>query len=108
MYLQVGIIREFTNLRLITSLSITLNGVSFYELYKADDGYRLNAQLGFFAFSVPTAALVASNGYEYPTLEIANGTPFYAGNYLPKTTLIYKDGAWQLKAEEQIVNGFLK
>ena len=88
----------------VTSLSITLNGVSFYELYKADDGYRLNAQLGFFAFSVPTAALVASNGYEYPTLEIANGTPFYAGNYLPKTTLIYKDGAWQLKAEEQIIN----
>ncbi len=80
-----------------TSLSITLNGVSFYDLYQGDDGYRLNAQLGYFAFSVPTAALVASNGYEYPTLEIMEGTPFYDGNYLPATTLIYKNGAWQLK-----------
>ncbi len=88
----------------VTSLSITLNGVSFYELYQADDGYRLNAQLGFFAFSVPTSALVAGNGYEYPTLEIVNGTPFYAGNYLPETTLIYKDGAWQLPKEEVVIN----
>ncbi len=83
----------------LTSRSITLNGKSFYGLYQEDDGYRLNAQQGFFAFSVPTAALVASNGYEYPTLEIAEGTPFYEGNYLPKTTLIYKNGAWELKAE---------
>lgn len=80
----------------LTSRSITLNGKSFSELYKTDDGYRLNAQLGFVAFSVPTSALVASNGYEYPTIEIANGTPFYAGHYLPETTLIYKDGVWQL------------
>ena len=80
-----------------TSLSITLNGVSFYELYQGDDGYRLNSQLAYFGFSVPTAALVASNGYEYPTLEIVEGTPFYDGNYLPATTLIYKNGAWQLK-----------
>ena len=85
-----------------TSVSITLNGVSFYELYQGDDGYRLNAQLGYFAFSVPTAALVASNGYEYPTLEIVEGTPFYDGNYLPATTLIFKDGAWQLKPEEVV------
>ena len=79
-----------------TSLSITFNGESFYELYQQDDGYKLNAQLGYFAFSVPTAALVAENGYEYPTIEIVNGTPFYNGNYLPETTLVYKDGAWQL------------
>ena len=88
----------------LTSTSITLNGKSFYELYQADDGYRLNAQLGFFAFSVPTAALVAAEGYEYPTLEIVNGTPFYAGNYLPATKLIYKDNAWQLAVEEEKVN----
>jgi hypothetical protein len=62
----------------------------------------LNSQLGYFAFSVPTAALVAENGYEYPTLEIVNGTPFYNGNYLPETTLIYKDGAWQLKVDEVV------
>ena len=80
----------------LTSKSIKLNGVSFYELYLQDDGYRLNAQLAYFAFSVPTSALVASNGYEYPTIEIANGTPFYTGNYLPETTLVYKFGAWQL------------
>ena len=80
----------------LTSKSIKLNGVSFYDLYQQDDGYRLNAQLAYFAFSVPTSALVASNGYEYPTIEIANGTPFYAGNYLPETTLVYKYGAWQL------------
>ena len=79
-----------------TSISITLNGKSFYELYQQDDGYRLNAQLGYFAFSVPTAALVAGGGYEYPTIEIVNGTPFYNGYYLPETMLVYKDGAWQL------------
>ena len=85
------------------SLSISLNGKSFYELYQADDGYRLNAQLGFFAFSVPTAALVAENGYEYPTLEIKAGTVFYEYS-LPATTLIFVDGAWQLAAEEEKVN----
>ena len=84
------------------SVSITLNGESFYELYQADDGYRLNSQLGYFGFSVPTAALVAGNGYEYPTIEIVNGTPFYVGNYLPATTIIYKDGAWQLKVDEVV------
>ncbi len=84
----------------LTSTSITLNGKSFYELYQEDDGYRLNAQLGYFAFSVPTAALVASNGYEYPTIEIVNGTPFYAGNYLPETTLVYKYGLWELGVSE--------
>ena len=84
----------------LTSRSITLNGKSFYELYQEDDGYRLNSIILYFGFSVPTSALVASNGYEYPTIEIAEGTPFYAGNYLPKTTLIYKDGAWQLKVDE--------
>ena len=78
------------------SVSITLNGKSFYELYQADDGYRLNSQLGYFGFSMPTAGLVAGNGYEYPTIEIVKGTPFYDGNYLPATTIIYKDGAWQL------------
>lgn len=84
----------------LTSRSITLNGKSFYELYQEDDGYRLNALLeGYFGFSVPTAALVASNGYDDPTLEIAEGTPFYDGNYLPETTLIFKDGAWQLGAD---------
>ena len=85
-----------------TSYSITLNGKSFYELYQQDDGYRLNAQISYFGFSVPTAALVAGNGYEYPTIEIANGTPFYDGNYLPETIIIYKDGAWQLKPEEVV------
>ena len=32
-----------------------------------------------------------------------NGTPFYDGNYLPETTIIYKDGTWQLgeKVEEE-------
>ncbi|MBE7080619.1 MAG: hypothetical protein E7371_05210 [Clostridiales bacterium] len=84
----------------LTSRSITLNGKSFYELYQEDDGYRLNAMLeGNFGFSVPTSALVASNGYDYPTIEIVEGTPFYNGNYLPETTLIYKDGAWQLGAD---------
>ena len=95
--------RNATNLAAtdsLTSRSITLNGKSFYELYQEDDGYRLNSIILYFGFSVPTAALVASNGYEYPTIEIAEGTPFYAGNYLPKTTLIYKDGAWQLKVDE--------
>jgi hypothetical protein len=87
----------------LTSRSITLNGKSFYELYQADDGYRLNSQLGYFGFSVPTAALVATEGYEYPTIEIVNGTPFYAGNYLPETEIVYKDGAWQLKPEDVIL-----
>ena len=84
----------------LTSTSITLNGKSFYELYQEDDGYRLNAQLGYFAFSVPTSALVAGNGYDVPTLEIANGTPFYKGYYLPETTLIYNYGFWQLGVSE--------
>ncbi len=84
----------------LTSRSITLNGKSFYELYQEDDGYRLDSIILYVGFSVPTSALVASNGYEYPTLEIKEGTPFYDGNYLPKTTLIYKDGAWQLKVDE--------
>ena len=84
----------------LTSTSITLNGKAFYELYQQDDGYRLNAQLGYVAFSVPTAALVASNGYQYPTIEIAEGTPFYKGNYLPATTLVYNYGFWQLGVDE--------
>ena len=83
----------------LTSRSITLNGKSFYELYQEDDGYRLDSIVLYVGFSVPTSALVASNGYEYPTIEIPEGTPFYEGNYLPKTTFIYKDGAWELKAE---------
>ncbi len=83
-----------------TSTSITLNGKSFYELYQEDDGYRLNAQLGYVAFSVPTAALVASNGYQYPTIEIVEGTPFYDGHYLPETTLVYNYGFWQLGVAE--------
>ena len=61
----------------LTSRSITLNGKSFYELYQEDDGYRLDALLGYFAFSVPTAALVATEEYEYPTIEIKRGTPFF-------------------------------
>ncbi len=90
--------------RSTTSVSITFNGVSFYDLYQADNGYRLNAHLAYFGFSVPTSALVASNGYEYPTIEIIGGTPFYDGNYLPETTIIYKDGAWQLLPEEASIN----
>nr|MBO4517839.1 hypothetical protein [Clostridia bacterium] len=77
-----------------TSVSVTFNGVSFYKLYQQDDGYRLNAQLGHFGFSVPTAALVGSNGYEVPTIEIHKGTPFYE-QYLPAARIIYTDGAWK-------------
>nr|MBO4517920.1 hypothetical protein [Clostridia bacterium] len=77
-----------------TSVSITFNGVSFYKLYQQDDGYRLDAVLGHFGFSVPTAALVGSNGYDVPTIEIRNGTPFY-DQYLPAAKIVYTDGSWK-------------
>ena len=102
--------RNATNLAAtdnLTSRSITLNGKSFYELYQEDDGYKLNSIILYVGFSVPTSALVASNGYEYPTIEIPEGTPFYEGNYLPKTTLIYKNGAWELKAEINYAPNFV-
>ena len=83
----------------VTSVSITFNGVSFYKLYQQDDGYRINAQLQYFGFSVPTAALVGSNGYDVPTVEIHKGTPFYE-NYLPAAKIIYTDGSWKFTAPE--------
>lgn len=93
-----------------TSINIKLNGVSFYDLYTADDGYRINAQLeGFFGFSVPTAALVADkeHGYNYPTIEITEGTPFYEDNYLPATTSVYKDNLWQLYVSKDVEATFV-
>ena len=88
----------------LTSLMVKFNGKTFFELYKENAAFKLSYAHGnaYFFFSIPTDYLVASNGYEVPTLTIDAGTPFMSQN-LPATTLVLENGLWQLKESAPVV-----
>ena len=90
------------------SLSATLNGKTFYELYKENNQFAINVFLGYFQFQIPKTYLVGGNGYELPTIEIAEGTPF-KGQYLPQVNMELRDGIWQepAKYDDLAFTGFL-
>ena len=90
------------------SLSVTLNGKTFYELYQENDQFAINTFMGYFQFQIPKTYLVGGNGYELPTIEIAEGTPF-KGQYLPQVNMELRDGIWQAPAkyDDLAFTGFL-
>ena len=90
------------------SLGVKLNGKTFYELYQENNQVAVNAKLGYFTLQIPKTYLVGENGYDVPTVEIVEGTPF-KGQYLPQIKIVLMNGIWQepAKYDDLAFTGFL-
>ena len=90
------------------SLGVKLNGKTFYELYQENNQFAIHALLGYFTLQIPKTYLVAVNGYDVPTVEIAEGTPF-KGQYLPQVKMVLINETWQepAKYDDLAFTGFL-
>ncbi len=80
-----------------TSLNVKFNGKTFYELYKENSSFEVSYRQGhkYVTIIIPKDYMNADklNGYEYPTITIAGGTPFM-NYYLPELELILYEGQW--------------
>ena len=90
------------------SVGVKLNGKTFYELYQENNQFAIHALLGYFTLQIPKTYLVAVNGYDVPTVEIAEGTPF-KGQYLPQVKMVLINETWQepAKYDDLAFTGFL-